>query len=150
MSHASLSVGEVAKRSGVTVSTLHYYEAQGLVRSDRSVGNQRRYRRAAWRRVAFIRPAQALGISLGEIGEALLQLPEQRTPTKADWTRLSSQWRATLDQRIAELEALRDRLTGCIGCGCLSLRACTLYNPEDKMAALGSGPQRLGGQNRRQ
>ncbi|MGB0135244.1 redox-sensitive transcriptional activator SoxR [Dokdonella sp.] len=145
MSHASLGVGEVAKRSGVAVSTLHFYETQGLISSERSAGNQRRYRREILRRIAFIRAAQALGISLGEIGEALQQLPDQRTPTKADWTRLSSHWRAALDQRIADLQALRDRLSGCIGCGCLSLRACQLYNADDAMAGLGPGPHRLAG-----
>ncbi|MEZ5463580.1 redox-sensitive transcriptional activator SoxR [Dokdonella sp.] len=146
MSHASMSVGDIARRSGVAVSTLHYYEAQGLITAERSTGNQRRYRREALRRIAFIRTAQALGISLGEIGEALQQLPGQRTPTRADWTRLSSHWRASLDRRIADLQALRDRLDGCIGCGCLSLRACQLYNPEDSLAKQGAGPQRLGGQ----
>lgn len=148
MSPASLGVGEVAKRSGVAVSTLHYYEAQGLVSSERSAGNQRRYRREVLRRIAFMRAAQALGISLGEIDEALQRLPDQRTPTKADWTRLSSRWRAALDQRISDLQALRDRLSGCIGCGCLSLRACQLYNPEDAMSGMGPGPHRPGSRSR--
>jgi MerR family transcriptional regulator, redox-sensitive transcriptional activator SoxR len=141
---ALLGVGEVARRSGIAVSTLHFYETQGLLSSERSAGNQRRYRRDALRRVAFIRAAQAVGISLAEIAESLRQLPDQRTPTKADWQRLSSHWRAALDQRIADLQALRDDLQGCIGCGCLSLRACRLYNPQDALGRRGPGPQRLG------
>ncbi|MEZ5521147.1 MAG: redox-sensitive transcriptional activator SoxR [Dokdonella sp.] len=143
-----LSVGEVARRSGTTVSTLHFYEASGLLSPERSSGNQRRYRRDALRRVAFIRAAQALGISLAEIAEALRALPEQRTPTKADWSRLSSGWRAALDQRIAGLQALRDRLDGCIGCGCLSLRACRLYNPDDALGRSGTGARRLSDHSR--
>ena len=139
-----LSVGEVARRSGVAVSALHFYEAQGLLSAERSGGNQRRYRRHVLRRVAFVRAAQMLGISLAEIAKALQQLPQQRTPTKSDWTRLSTAWRASLDQRIADLQALRDQLQGCIGCGCLSLKACRLYNPADVLAGQGPGPQRLG------
>jgi MerR family redox-sensitive transcriptional activator SoxR len=142
-SEAVLTVGELAARSGVAVSALHYYESRGLIRAARSAGNQRRYPRAALRRVAFIRAAQQLGIGLAEIAQALQQLPEQRTPTKADWARLSSHWRARLDERIAALQALRDRLDGCIGCGCLSLRSCALYNPQDRCGASGSGAQRL-------
>ncbi|MGD9834276.1 MAG: redox-sensitive transcriptional activator SoxR [Piscinibacter sp.] len=138
-----LSVGELAERAGVAVSALHYYESRGLIRSQRSAGNQRRYARAELRRVAFIRAAQQLGIGLAEIGEALAALPEQRTPTKADWARLSAHWRERLEARIAALQALRDRLDGCIGCGCLSLRACALYNPADACAQQGSGAQRL-------
>ena len=138
-----LPVGELARRSGVAVSALHYYEAQGLLSSERSAGNQRRYPRSALRRVAFIRSAQQLGLSLAEIAEALATLPARRTPTRADWTRLSKQWRARLDARIAALIALRDRLDGCIGCGCLSLRSCRLYNPDDRLAAQGSGARRL-------
>lgn len=139
-----LSVGEVARRSGVAVSALHFYEAQGLLSSQRSSGNQRRYRRDVLRRVAFIRAAQLLGISLGEIAEALKGLPQQRTPTKSDWARLSSRWRASLDLRIADLQALRDQLQGCIGCGCLSLKACRLYNPDDSLSKQGPGARRLG------
>jgi MerR family redox-sensitive transcriptional activator SoxR len=139
-----LTVGEVARRSGIAVSTLHFYETRGLLAPERSAGNQRRYRRDVLRRVAFIRAAQALGISLAEIAEALRRLPEQRTPTKADWAQLSTHWRAALDRRIAQLQALRDELQGCIGCGCLSLRACRLYNPQDALGARGPGPQRLG------
>ncbi len=138
-----LSVGELAERAGVAVSALHYYESRGLIRSQRSAGNQRRYPRAELRRVAFIRAAQQLGIGLAEIGEALAALPDQRTPTKADWARLSAHWRERLDARIAALQALRDRLDGCIGCGCLSLRACALYNPGDACAQQGSGARRM-------
>lgn len=138
-----LSVGELARRSGVAVTALHYYESRGLLHSARSAGNQRRYARAALRRVAFIRAAQQLGIGLAEIGAALAALPEGRTPTKADWARLSTRWRASLDERIAALQALRDRLDGCIGCGCLSLRACALYNPADECGVAGPGPRRL-------
>lgn len=144
MADTLLSVGELAARGGVAVSALHYYETRGLIHSQRSSGNQRRYARAQLRRVAFIRAAQQLGLGLGEIAEALAGLPEQRTPTKADWARLSSRWRAQLDERIAALQALRDKLDGCIGCGCLSLKACALYNPADACAARGSGAQRLG------
>ncbi|TXC66745.1 redox-sensitive transcriptional activator SoxR [Piscinibacter aquaticus] len=138
-----ISVGELAERAGVAVSALHYYEARGLIHAQRSAGNQRRYPRATLRRVAFIRAAQQLGIGLAEIGDALAALPEQRTPTKADWARLSARWRERLDARIAALQALRDRLDGCIGCGCLSLRACALYNPGDDCAKQGSGARRL-------
>ncbi len=138
-----LSVGELAGRAGVAVSALHYYESRGLIRSQRSAGNQRRYARAELRRVAFIRAAQQLGIGLAEIGEALAALPDGRTPSKADWARLSAHWRERLDARIAALQALRDKLDGCIGCGCLSLRACALYNPQDTCAQQGSGAQRL-------
>jgi MerR family redox-sensitive transcriptional activator SoxR len=138
-----LAVGEVARRSGVAVSTLHFYEAQGLLAPERSAGNQRRYRRDVLRRIAFVRAAQTLGIGLAEIAGALRELPERRTPTKADWARLSSRWRAALDQRIAALQALRDDLQGCIGCGCLSLRSCRLYNPQDALGRRGPGAQRL-------
>jgi MerR family redox-sensitive transcriptional activator SoxR len=139
-----LGVGEMARRSGIAVSTLHFYESQGLISSDRSAGNHRRYPRDVLRRIAFVRAAQAIGIGLAEIAQALKQLPDQRTPTKADWARLSSHWRASLDQRIADLQALRDELQSCIGCGCLSLRSCHLYNPKDALGQRGPGPQRLG------
>lgn len=138
-----LTVGELAARTGVAVSALHYYESRGLIQAQRSAGNQRRYARAMLRRVAFIRAAQQLGVGLAEIAEALSALPDQRTPTKADWARLSARWRQQLEARIAALVALRDRLDGCIGCGCLSLRACALYNPDDQCAQQGSGAQRL-------
>jgi len=139
-----LSVGEVARRSGVAVSALHFYETQGLIAAQRSAGNQRRYARSVLRRIAVIRAGQALGVSLQEIAHELARLPQQRTPTKADWAQLSSRWRASLDRRIADLQALRDQLQGCIGCGCLSLRACRLYNPDDALARRGPGAQRLG------
>lgn len=138
---SELTVGEVAARGGVPVSTLHFYETQGLIKSWRSRGNQRRYPREVLRRVAVIKVAQRVGIPLASIREALQTLPEGRTPTAADWNRLSTQWRAELDDRIAKLTWLRDRLTGCIGCGCLSLRACPLRNPQDKLAEHGPGAQ---------
>src|ERR1700739_1624249 len=131
----ALTVGEVAKRSGVAVSTLHFYEAQGLIQSWRNSGNQRRYPREVLRRVAVIKVAQRTGIPLAEIREALATLPDSRTPTAADWIRLSKRWRADLDDRINRLIRLRDQLDGCIGCGCLSLGVCPLYNPWDKVRA---------------
>ncbi|MEZ5485438.1 MAG: redox-sensitive transcriptional activator SoxR [Lysobacteraceae bacterium] len=144
MAERLLSVGEAARRSGVAVSTLHYYESQSLLTARRSAGNQRRYPREVLRRVAFIRASQAIGIGLGEIAEALASLPDSRTPSKADWSRLSRAWRDSLDRRIDALLALRDRLDGCIGCGCLSLKACRLYNASDELGKLGPGPHRLG------
>lgn len=138
-----LSVGEVSRRSGVAVSALHFYEAQGLLSAERNIGNQRRYRRNVLRRIAVIRVAQSLGVSLADIALELDHLPDQRAPSKSDWARMSSHWRVSLDRRIADLVALRDRLQGCIGCGCLSLRVCRLYNPEDTLAVQGAGPQRL-------
>ncbi|MFO1494017.1 MAG: redox-sensitive transcriptional activator SoxR [Lysobacterales bacterium] len=137
-----LSVGEVAARSGVAVSTLHYYEGRGLIHAERSSGNQRRYRRDVLRRIAFIRAAQQVGISLEEIAAALATLPAQRTPTRSDWARLSQRWREQLDARIAALTELRDTLSDCIGCGCLSLQACRLYNEDDRLGRGGSGAQR--------
>jgi MerR family redox-sensitive transcriptional activator SoxR len=142
-SGAALSVGEVAARSGVSVSTLHFYESAGLIRSWRNQGNQRRYPREVLRRVAVIRVAQRAGISLAAIGDALKALPNERTPTAEDWSRLSARWRADLDDRIARLTRLRDQLDGCIGCGCLSLGVCPLCNPADKLGKLGPGPQIL-------
>ncbi|MFC5789183.1 redox-sensitive transcriptional activator SoxR [Agromyces tardus] len=137
--HATLSVGELAARSGVAISTLHFYERKALLSSERDARNQRRYRRDALRRVTFIRVAQRVGIPLAEIRAALESLPSGRTPTKADWTRLSRHWRAALDARIADLEHLRDDLDGCIGCGCLSLKTCRLRNPGDELGATGTG-----------
>jgi len=139
----SLSIGELATRSGVPASALRYYERLGLIRAGRTGGNQRRYDRAELRRVSFIRIAQRVGVSLEEIREALSALPESRTPTKADWARLSARWRRRLDEQIGLLERLRDNLTGCIGCGCLSLQRCALSNPSDELAALGPGPHHL-------
>ena len=138
-----LTIGDFAARSGVAPSALRYYEREGLIRSTRTGGNQRRYQRTELRRVAFIKVAQQVGVSLDEIREALAALPESRTPTKADWTRLSARWRKRLDERIQLMERLRDQLTGCIGCGCLSLKRCTLINPEDRLAAIGPGPRKL-------
>jgi len=138
-----LTVGQVAERSGVAISTLHFYERQGLLRSTRTASNQRRYSRDALRRVAFIRASQHVGISLAVIREALDQLPRERTPTREDWARLSAAWRTELDTRIRHLQALRDDLTDCIGCGCLSLRACHLTNPRDILGREGPGARRL-------
>ena len=140
-----LSVGEVAARSGVPVSTLHFYESKGLIRSRRSAGNQRRYDRDALRRVAFIRAAQRVGLSLDEIKQALDSLPEGRTPTAADWESLAGGWQAQIAERIRLLERLRDDLGSCIGCGCLSLENCALYNPDDAAYLLGHGAQYLKG-----
>ena len=138
--HGELGVGELAARSGVAPSALRYYEDLGLITSRRTPGNQRRYDRATLRRVSFVRAAQAVGLTLEEIADALATLPGDRTPTKRDWTRLSASWRDLLDARIERLERLRDRLDGCIGCGCLSLRNCALRNPQDVMASSGPGP----------
>jgi len=138
-----LTIGEIAERSGVAPSALRYYERIGLIRAGRTTGNQRRYERAELRRVAFIRIAQQVGVSLEEIREALASLPESRTPTRADWARLSARWRGRLQAQIDLLERLRDELSGCIGCGCLSLQRCQLYNPSDTLATEGPGPRRL-------
>ncbi|MBV8211417.1 MAG: redox-sensitive transcriptional activator SoxR [Burkholderiaceae bacterium] len=137
----TLSVGEVARRSGVPVSTLHFYEAKGLIGSTRTQGNQRRYCREVLRRVAFIRVAQRVGITLADIRSALASLPT--APTRSDWKRLSSLWRADLNQRIEQLKRLRDTLDDCIGCGCLSIDRCRLRNPGDKLALKGPGAIRL-------
>lgn len=134
-----LTVGQLAARSGVAVSALHFYERKGLIHSRRNAGNQRRYPREVLRRVAVIKAAQRIGIPLGSIREALDVLPARRAPTADDWKRLSERWRAELDERIARLAALRDDLTSCIGCGCLSLAACPLRNPEDRLAEQGPG-----------
>jgi MerR family redox-sensitive transcriptional activator SoxR len=141
--HTILSVGEVAKRTGVAVSALHFYEAKGLIQSFRNSGNQRRYSREVLRRVSIIKVAQRLGIPLASIHDAFAALPERRTATAEDWRKLSARWKADLDDRIAKLTALRDQLTGCIGCGCLSLSACPLRNPKDILAENGPGPQIL-------
>lgn len=138
-----LSVGEVAARAGVPVSTIHFYEAKGLISGWRNRGNQRRYGREVLRRIGVIRVAQRTGIPLAEIKAALAALPNGRTPTAADWAKLSASWRAELDDRIARLTKLRDRLEGCIGCGCLSMGVCPLYNPLDVLAEEGAGPRLL-------
>jgi len=145
-----LSVGEVAARSGVAPSALRFYEAEGMIPATRTVGNQRRYARHVLRRLAFIRAAQNVGLSLDEIKEALAGLPAGRTPTRADWTRLSSGWRARLDEQIAALISLRDGLDECIGCGCLSLRRCAVSNPADFSARQGRGAMYLPRALRRQ
>lgn len=138
-----LTIGELASRSGFATSAVRFYDKEGLVPAERTSGNQRRYPRSALRRLAFIRAAQNIGVPLAEIREALAELPETRTPTKADWARLSKHWRARLDAQIAGLEALRDDLDSCIGCGCLSLQRCRLYNAGDHVAARGPGARLL-------
>lgn len=138
-----LTIGQVAERSGVSVSALRFYESKGLIKSRRTSGNQRRYGRDTLRRVAFIRVSQRVGIPLSTIREALSNLPDERTPTRRDWKQLSEHWRSELDYRIAQLVRLRDTLTECIGCGCLSLGACKLANPGDRLGAEGVGPRRL-------
>lgn len=141
--HGELTVGQLAERSGVAVSALHFYEKQGLISSRRTTGNQRRYRRDVLRRVALIRIAQRVGISLAEVRTALAELPDNRTPDRADWERLSRRWHDDLEDRIRDLERLRDRFTDCIGCGCLSIDRCRMANPGDVLAAQGAGPHRL-------
>jgi len=136
-------VGEVAARSGVAVSALHFYEAKGLIKSWRNPGNQRRYAREVLRRVAVIKVAQRTGIPLAAIRKALKSLPGERTPTASDWKKLSAAWRSYLSHRIDRLTRLRDQLNGCIGCGCLSLGVCPLRNPRDKLAKQGPGPRIL-------
>jgi len=137
------SVGEVAARCGVAVSTLHFYEAKGLISSARSRGNQRRYAKDVIRRVSLIKFAQELGISLSEIGAALSTLPERRTPNRGDWKIMAAKWSRDLDQRILRLQRLRSSLDDCIGCGCLSLQRCRIRNPNDNLALEGPGPRRL-------
>lgn len=138
-----LTVGEVAKRSGVAVSALHYYESEGLISSWRNQGNQRRYAREVLRRVAVIKVAQRSGIPLALIRKALEALPAGRTPTAADWKKLSSEWKVALNNRITRLTRLRDQLDSCIGCGCLSLGICPLRNPWDELSKSGPGPRLL-------
>lgn len=134
-----MTIGQLAERSGVAPSALRFYEDRGLIASERTTGNQRRYAPSTLRRVAFIRTAQRVGLTLEEIGEALAELPEGRTPTTADWHRISKAWRPRLDEQIRRIELLRDRLDACIGCGCLSLRSCGLTNPGDELADRGPG-----------
>ena len=143
-----LTIGELATRSGVATSALRFYETKGLIESERTEGNQRRYPRATLRRVALSRAGQEVGLSLAELSDALSKLPHAKTPTKADWQRLSRSWRSRLDEQIQELEALRDELTDCIGCGCLSLKSCAIFNPGDAASDLGSGPRFLLGDDR--
>lgn len=138
-----IAIGELARRSGVPASALRFYEERGLIAGGRSASGRRQYPRHVLRRVGFIRAAQAVGLALDEIAAALASLPEGRTPTKADWQRLSTGWAPLLDERIAALMRLRDQLGACIGCGCLSLKACKLYNPKDRAAVQGSGARYL-------
>ena len=143
MADDTLTIGEVADRSGIAPSALRFYESEGLLHATRTEGGQRRYEREALRRVAFIRVAQRVGLSLDEVRSALATLPDNRTPNARDWARLSRSWRPRLDEQIAMLVLLREELSSCIGCGCLSLRSCALYNPGDGAAALGTGPRYL-------
>ena len=138
-----LTIGELARRSGVAPSALRFYEEQGLIRARRTDGNQRRYERAMLRRIAFVQAGKAAGIPLRRIRDALATLPENRIPTRRDWERLSKRWQEDIDRRIATLEALRGRLSTCIGCGCLSIDKCELLNPEDEAAGLGAGAHYL-------
>lgn len=138
-----IDIGEAARRSGVAASALRFYESRGLIRSIRGAGNRRRYHRATLRRIAILRIAQSLGLSLREIEQAFASLPDSRTPTRRDWSVLSNRWGRQLDRRIEELVNLRNRLNGCIGCGCLSMKKCALYNAGDMAARLGSGPRYL-------
>lgn len=137
------SVGDVAKRAGVATSALRFYEEHGLIRSERNDSGHRRYHADVLRRVSFIRTAQRVGLSLAEIGDALASLPNNRTPTAKDWDVLAASWRPRLDEQIAVLTRMRDQLDSCIGCGCLSLTSCGLWNPDDVAATLGTGPRYL-------
>jgi MerR family redox-sensitive transcriptional activator SoxR len=141
--HRDLTVGEVAARSGVRVSTVHFYEAKGLIHSGRNSGNQRRFAREVLRRIAVIKVAQRAGIPLARIKPAMSELPDHRAPGRQDWQRLSAQWREDLDDRIQRLTRLRDQLDGCIGCGCLSTGVCPLRNPDDTLGDEGPGPRLL-------
>ncbi|MCL9983315.1 MAG: redox-sensitive transcriptional activator SoxR [Erythrobacter sp.] len=138
-----LSIGEIARRTGLSVSAIRFYEEQGLIEPVRSGGNQRRFLRSDIRRLSFILIAQKLGLALGEIKAQLATLPQGRTPNARDWEAISRAIRATLDSRIEELTRTRDRLDGCIGCGCLSLENCAIWNPQDQLAAQGPGPRKL-------
>lgn len=138
-----LTIGEVATRTGVQVTALRFYERKGLISSHRTDGNQRRYSRDTLRRIAVIQVGQSVGIPLRRIGQALAELPEERTPTREDWEHLSATWRTELDRRIRQLEKLRDRLTDCIGCGCLSIDRCVLRNRDDRLGDRGVGPRLL-------
>ena len=140
---AELTVGQLAARSGVAISALHFYERQQLIESRRTPGNQRRYRRDTLRRVALIRIAQRAGIPLAEVRDALAELPEGHSPNRKDWQRLSRRWRSAVDARIRSLRQIRDSFTDCVGCGCLSLDRCALVNPHDELGRQGPGPRRL-------
>jgi len=138
-----LSIGQVSNRTGLAISAIRYYETEGLVAPSRNAGGQRLFKRSDLRRLSFVMICQQLGFSLNEIRLAMARLPDNRTPNKADWARLSKQFRSALEHRIAGLTAMRDRLEGCIGCGCLSLARCKLYNPQDRASELGPGPRFL-------
>lgn len=142
-SQVGISIGALAQRTGLAVSAVRYYEGQGLIAAWRNAGGHRRFSRADIRRVSFIRIAQQMGVSLSEIRSLLDALPDQRTPTRDDWRRLSERFRGHLDAQIAQLERTRDKLDDCIGCGCLSLAKCHLYNPDDQAARHGAGPRYL-------
>lgn len=141
--HDRLPIGELAARSGLATSALRYYEGLGLIRSERTAGGQRRYPRVTLRRLAFIRAAQRVGLTLGETRAALSHLPEDRAPDAAEWNAVATAWTTRIEEQIAELERLKSKLTGCIGCGCLSLRKCGLYNPADQAASAGAGARYL-------
>ncbi|MEJ6401742.1 redox-sensitive transcriptional activator SoxR [Yoonia sp. 2307UL14-13] len=138
-----LAIGDLAYRTGLAVSAIRFYETHGIVKPLRNKGGHRRYGRADIRRLSFVMAAQKLGFPLSDIAEHLHALPDHKAPTKADWTRISKGFRKEIDQRIAALEELRDKLDGCIGCGCLSLKSCALYNPKDVKATEGPGPRNL-------
>lgn len=138
-----LSIGQMAQRTGLSISAIRYYEDEGLITPERSQGHQRRFLRSDLRRLSFILITQQLGFTIAEIRTMLRSLPDSRTPTRTDWARLSRSIRAELERRITTMEKLRDNLDGCIGCGCLSLAKCKLYNPDDRKAALGPGPRNL-------
>ncbi len=145
ISTGNLSIGQLAARTGLAVSAIRYYETQGLVSPERNAGGQRRFLRSDIRRLSFVLIAQQFGFTISQIRAQFEALPDGRTPTKADWTKISRSFRAELDQRIDTLTNLRDKLDGCIGCGCLSLKSCALYNPKDKAGKLGAGPRYLMG-----
>lgn len=140
---ANITIGELSARSGVAASALRYYESIGLISAERTGGNQRRYRRAVLRRLAFIRAAQRVGLSIEEIRHGLGRLPEGRTPNTADWAKVSRAWNERIEEQIADLRRLQEKLTGCVGCGCLSLKTCPMSNPGDEQATVGPGPSWL-------
>ena len=140
MEQAYLTVGKVAQRCGVKISTLHFYEEKGLIRSWRNQGNQRRFKKDVLRRVSLIKAAQKVGVSLDVVKQTLATLPDNRTPNNEDWALLATHWQQGLNERIQHLENLRDSLTGCIGCGCLSMKSCPIYNEDDKLSIQGPGP----------
>ncbi|MEM8537162.1 MAG: redox-sensitive transcriptional activator SoxR [Pseudomonadota bacterium] len=138
-----LTIGDLADRTGLAVSAIRFYETHGIVKPVRNAGGHRRYGRADIRRLSFVMAAQKLGFALAEIAPHLRRLPDHKAPSKADWSRISTAFRQDIDERIAALEDLRDKLDGCIGCGCLSLNTCRLYNPDDVKSAEGTGPRNL-------